>query len=81
MEQADVLTTWVKDNGGNVPRVFLDFNLHSGLDISRQPGGENIPTDPNNMMFHLVCETAVMDAIEASPDYTIMEGTRQPFNG
>jgi hypothetical protein len=78
METADILTPWVLDVDVNSPRLIGDHSYYSMVEITHNlfPVGET--PDPNNVVVRIVATTADMDTIAADPDYTILEGTRQP---
>jgi hypothetical protein len=75
MEQADILTGWLRAGNSNYPTLEGTYALESSSDITGQPNA-SIPSEPNNHVLRIHAETAVMDLIAQDPNYTILEGTR-----
>jgi hypothetical protein len=89
-EEIEVLTTWATEvtpagDTANVARLLVDFNFSDGdgvVDITAQRmDNGNVPPSPNTLVARVWADTAVIDAIEADPNYVIMPGTRKPYNG
>lgn len=78
MEVAQALTYWYLDEADGVNKTALQaFGVSSAKDINQQPGA-NIPPDPNQCVWEIIAEPAVMDAIAADDGLLILTGTRKP---
>jgi hypothetical protein len=84
IETAQVMSPWtvVNEDGQDINVALLRVE-HDLLGYGNVTHGDtaSIPPEPNNVIFNIKCETAVMDAIAADANYTILEGTRQVFSG
>jgi hypothetical protein len=86
MEEMQILTTWFVDDSDpddpiNQRGIRRDYPiLRKVTDYTGTPT-ENIPNDPLQCVCRIVGETALLDTIEADPNYTVLPGTRGPYNG
>jgi len=71
MWQAEVLTEWLFEDGTNRPRLTKDYRLVSAVDTTGQPV-ENLVPDPNQSIWYIVCEEAMLDLIEADNNYLVL---------
>ena len=83
IEEIQVLSPWIEDSMGRRLKVGVDYPDPQTIRITDRTGtpDENLINDPNQCVCRVAGETAVIDAIIADVNYTMMEGTRQPYNG
>jgi hypothetical protein len=79
METAEVLSGWYLSSDPEVwrPSIGRDFSLLKIGWASVSP--DYPPFAPDQAVARIVGETAVLDAIEADPNYVMMPGTREPY--
>lgn len=72
MKRAQLLTLWTGSGismaDARRPQIAQDFTLFKCTDMTGQPAANLIPS-PNLYVVEIVCEDAVMAAIEASAEY------------
>lgn len=83
IEEAQVLSTFfeqvVDEQTRFSARVREDYALVRCQWVSNNVNNPNY--NPDQGVFRIAAEAAVLDAIEADPNYTLMTGTRGPYNG
>ncbi len=70
MYKYTVMTNWAVSETRH-PQIADDHNIGGWEDITGQPI-PNILPDPNIYMIYGECELAVLDAIEADPNYFVV---------
>ena len=80
IEQTEILTPWGidSDDGANIPQVVLDY-LYDGdgraipnTAYQDTTGQQNVQPDPNVTLATIVAPTAIIDAIDADADYSVV---------
>lgn len=75
MKRARVLTSWTGDGvtqeTATRPALLADYALESCTDVTGQPA-ENLQPDPNLFAVEIVCDDAVLEAIDADSTYLVL---------
>ena len=70
LEKAEIIDQWVTVSDSQQPSILVNY------DCAYAYRGRDETLDVGSFFGSYECETAVMDAIEADPNYTIVPGTR-----
>lgn len=81
--RAEILTPWVaaaddpSPMPSNHPKLADDYTFSKWEDVTGQPSA-NIMPDPNLYIILVEAEQAIIEAIDADPDYEVLWSEEEP---